>query len=147
MGKPLDPDYWKKYRRDHPAYRARSARQHAARRRLVGRGDRSAEYARDRRSRALAGPSLIDLPLPPLHVGHEILERAVTIARRYVRPDGRVALGESIYDDVVGETALAIVEGRDPDEAALELRRSERRWQRETMPFLIDGFDGADDPL
>jgi hypothetical protein len=45
MGKPLDPDYFKKYRASHPEYAARDLARRRTRRQRAPRIDRTAEYA------------------------------------------------------------------------------------------------------
>ena len=60
--------YYRAWRAAHPEYRARQNRLRNERRRRYGRGDRSTEYA--------ARPSRAIPPVPGLHLGHRLFERA-----------------------------------------------------------------------
>lgn len=117
--------YHRAWRAAHPAYRARQNRLRAERRRRDGRGDRSAEYAR-RRSRAAA-------PMPGLHHGHPLFEEA----RRIVGPrrSTLVVLHDPLYDDLLSEATLALIEGRDPHEAIRAFGARERAYGRWTAPL------------
>lgn len=124
-----DAAYYRAWRAAHPGYRARESRLRAERRRRHGREDRSAEYAR-RRSRAR--PPLP--PVPPLHVGHDLFERA----RRIVGPrrTSLAVLYDPLYDDLLSEATLAMIEGRDPGEAVRSFGARERAYGRVTCPLL-----------
>ena len=91
-----------------------------------GRGDRSAEYA-GRRSRAIP-------PVPALHVGHDLFERA----REVVGPrrSTLVTLHDPLYDDLVSEATLALIEGRDPADAVRAFGARERAFGRVTCPLF-----------
>jgi hypothetical protein len=120
-----DAAYHRAWRAVHPDYRARQNRLRNERRRRLGRGDRSAEYAR-RPTRAL--PSV-----PGLHHGHDLFERA----RRIVgpRPTTLVTLHDPLYDDLVSEATLALIEGRDPVVAIRTYGARERAFGRVTCPL------------
>jgi len=123
-----DAAYHRAWRAAHPEYRARQNRLRAERRRRQGRENRTVEYAR-RPSRAR--PSI-----PGLHVGHELFE----LARRIVGPR-RTALQtlyDPLYDDLVSEATLALIEGRDPREAIRRYGARERSFGRITRPLLPD---------
>ena len=117
--------YFRAWRAAHPEYRARQNRLRNERRRSKGRGDRSAEYAA-RRSRALP-------PVPGLHHGHTLFERA----REIVGPRSTtlVNLADPLYDDLVAEATLALIEGRDPKDAVRAYGARERAFGRVTCPL------------
>ena len=121
-----DAAYHRAWRAAHPEYRERQNQLRNERRRRNGRGDRSAEYAR-RRSRAVP-------PLPGLHVGHDLFERA----RQVVGPrrSTLVTLHDPLYDDLVSEATLALIEGRDPWDAVRSYGARERAFGRVTCPLL-----------
>jgi hypothetical protein len=114
--------YYRAWRAAHPAYRARQNRLRAERRRRHGRGDRSMEYARKRK------PGIPSMP--PLHVGHSLFE----LARRIVGPrrTSLVVLHDPLYDDLLSEATLALIEGRDPQEAVRTYGARERSYGRLT---------------
>jgi hypothetical protein len=123
-----DAAYYRSWRAAHPEYRARQNRLRAERRRLNGRGDRSAEYAR-RRSRCI--PSI-----PPMHDGHYLFERARDIVGP--RRTSLVALHDPLHDDLLSEATLALIEGRDPHEAIRSFRSRELAFGRITCPLYAD---------
>jgi len=114
------------WRAAHPECRARQNQLRNERRLRAGRGDRSAEYAA-RRSRALP-------PLPGLHRGHDLF----ALARRIVgpRPTSLVTLYDPLYDDLLSEATLALVEGSDPRAAVRAYGARERGFGRLTCPLL-----------
>ena len=118
--------YYRAWRAAHPEYRARQNRLRADRRRHYGREDRSAEYALRLKP---ASP-----PMPPLHVGHYLFE----LARRIVGPrrTSLVVLHDPLYDDLLSEATLALIEGRDPKEAVLAYGARERSYGRVTCPIF-----------
>ena len=121
-----DPAYYRAWRAAHPEYRARQIRLRNERRRLHGRGDRSAEYAA-RMSRAIP-------PLPGLHHGHALFDRA----RHVVGPRTTtlVSLADPLYDDLVAEATLALLEGADPADAVRRYRAREAAFGRVTRPLI-----------
>ena len=121
-----DGAYHRAWRAAHPEYRERQNRLRNERRRRDGRGDRSAEYAR-RRSRAIP-------PMPGLHVGHDLFDRARDVVGP--RRSSLVTLHDPLYDDLVSEATLALIEGRDPDAAIRSYGARERAFGRATCPLL-----------
>ncbi len=124
MGKPSDPAYWRRWRAAHPEYRAREAARSAERKRVHGRGDRTEEYRR----RAARRPKLDTTPLPLLY------------------PDAQRGAVLSFWRgelnlDCEQERALALLEGRDPDEAVRAYRSREWSWWAHTAPV----YDAAAD--
>ena len=121
-----DAAYHRAWRASHPEYRARQNRLRNERRARNGRGDRSAEYAR-RPSRALP-------PMPGLHVGHELFEQA----REVVGPrlTNLVQLHDPLYEDLVSEATLAMIEGRDPEDAVRNYGARERAYGRVTCQLF-----------
>lgn len=114
--------YYRLWRANHPAYRARQNRLRNERRRIFGRGDRSAEYAK-RPSRALP-------KVPQLHSGHPLFDQARAIVGP--RITSLVTLTDPLYDDLIAEATLAILEGRDPHEAVRAYGARERGYGRTT---------------
>jgi len=121
-----DAAYYRAWRAAHPEYRARQNKLRNERRRCQGRGDRSVEYAR-RRSRAIA-------PLPDRHLGHQLFEQARTIVGR--RRTTLTTLYDPLYDDLVSEATLALIEGRDPHAAIRSYGARERSYGRVTCPLF-----------
>jgi hypothetical protein len=121
-----DAAYYRAWREAHPEYRARQNRLRNERRRLKGRGDRAAEYVR-RPSRAIP-------EVPGLHVGHDLFEQA----RRIVGPrrSTLVVLHDPLYEDLLSEATLAILEGADPEDAVRRYNARERAFGRVTCPLL-----------
>jgi hypothetical protein len=121
-----DAAYHRAWRAAHPEYRARQNRLRNERRARNGRGDRSAEYARR--------PSRAQPPAPGLHVGHELFEQA----RKVVGPRATtlVQLHDPLYDDLVSEATLAIIEGRDPKDAVRAYGARERSFGRVTCQLF-----------
>ncbi len=121
-----DASYYRAWRAAHPDYRARQNRLRHERRRRQGRGDRSAEYIR-RRSRAFP-------PVPAMHLGHDLFEEA----RRIVGPRRTtlIALYDPLYDDLLSVATLALIEGRDAEEAVRRFGAQERSFGRVTCPLL-----------
>jgi hypothetical protein len=114
--------YYRSWRAAHPAYRARQNVLRNQRRARFGRGDRSAEYAK-RRSRALP-------PVPPMHAGHPLFDQARAVVGP--RRTSLVSLRDPLYDDLIAEATLAILEGRDPHEAVRAYGARERSFGRVT---------------
>ena len=123
-----DAAYHRAWRAAHPEYRERQNRLRNERRRERGRGDRSAEYAK-RPSRAIPA-------IPSLHEGHELFE----FARRIVGPPSMslVTLHDPLHEDILSEVTLALLEGRDPEEAGRAYGARERAYGRVTCQLLED---------
>jgi hypothetical protein len=68
-----------------------------------------------------------------LFLGHPILEQAQALA-------GRPWYGGALYDatreDAAGEAVLAILEGRDPEEAIHAFMADEREWHGRTVSLF-----------
>jgi hypothetical protein len=124
-----DAGYYRAWRKAHPEYRERQNRLRNERRKHKGRADRSAEYAQ-RPSRAIP-------PIPGAHIGHHLFEQA----RRVVGPrrSTLVALYDPLYDDLVSEATLALLEGQDPEVAVRQYGARERAFGRVTRPLLDIG--------
>lgn len=118
--------YFRAWRAAHPEYRARQNRLRNERRHRAGRGDRAAEYAA-RRSRAMP-------PMPGLHRGHTLFERARQIVGP--RTTTLISLADPLYDDLVSEATLALIEGRDPTDAIRAYGARERAFGRVTCPLF-----------
>ena len=69
-----------------------------------------------------------------MHVGHDLFERA----RQIVGPrrGTLVTLEDPLYDDLLSEATLALVEGRDPHVAIRRYSARERAFARVTCPLL-----------
>jgi hypothetical protein len=134
-----DAAYYRAWRAAHPEYRAREAARSRHRKRV--RGDRSAEYARQRERRAEQRRRR-DGEHGWTEQLHPILSEARVIASRHVRPDRRSILMRPTFEDAVSEPALALLVGDDPTEAVQRYLRSERDWQWRTAP-LLDGLSEA----
>lgn len=122
--------YWQRWRRAHPEYVMRERERGRVRRREGRRGDRTAEY------RARVARRVVPPPIPDLHTGHPVLEWA----RRIIRDIAPMAVLKSVTEwnreDARSEAVLAILEGRDPEHAALQYLRDEKRRQRLTMTLI-----------
>ena len=132
VNKPRDPDYWKKWRAAHPAYRAREKIRMAART-SKDHGDRAGQYAR-RRARLLVANADHGTPSS----AHPIMDAAELVTLRHIRPDRRSLLVDPLYEDALMTAALALCEGEDADEAVRCLLRAERALRWRSAPFLED---------
>jgi hypothetical protein len=133
----VDAAYYRAWRAAHPEYRARQYRLRADRRRRNGREDRTQEYARRReRARRDLPERQADVPVPALHLGHELFE----VAREVVGPrrTALMVLHDPLYDDLLSEATLALIEGRDPHEAVREYGTRERSFGRATCRLFED---------
>ena len=119
MGKPRDPDYWKRWRAAHPEYRQREAERSRARKQAMTPEER-------RRDRGRRKPVPPIEPLPPLFPG---LQRGAAIA----------FWDDELRMDLAQERALAELEGADPDLAAREYGKREMDWFHFTVPISPDG--------
>jgi hypothetical protein len=121
-----DAAYYRAWRAAHPEYRARQNRLRNERRARNGRGDRTAERLRR--------PSRAAPPMPALHVGHELFEQAREIVGP--RRSTLVQLHDPLYEDLVSEATLAIIEGRDPEAAVSSYGARERTFGRVTCQLF-----------
>ena len=69
------------------------------------------------------------MPLPSLHQGHELFDRARKMARI---TNGFKALEHPYYDDLLSEIVLGLLEGR-PEAAQKAFLARERNWQHHTI--------------
>lgn len=120
MGKPTDPDYWKKYRAAHhdrirAQERARAARPENRRAR------QAMESARRKRRRAearVAPPAPLEPLFPKLVHGKHVS-----------------FWDDELRMDLEQEGALAALEGRDPDAARRLYADAEWQWWHHTAPI------------
>jgi len=127
MGKPLDPDYFKKYRASHPEYAARDRARRNLRRYAHGPRDRSAEYARRNALRNHA-------PAEPLQQLYPDLNHGTSVA----------FWEDELRMDIEQEKILAVLEGKDPEKAAKTYATRELAWHWRTVYFLGENqLDGA----
>ena len=122
MGRPASPDYWRRWRAEHPAYQARERERARARRQAGYRSPKT------RRTRVVVAP----VEVAP----HPLLAWAQGLAAGLVREDRRVHLSDELYADVVGEILLARLEHKDPVTRATAWLRSERSWRHHLAPLL-----------
>lgn len=131
----MNAAYYRAWRKAHPEYRRRET-ERSRRRRLAGaRGNRSAEYIRQRKRRA-EQRARRDAANGWVEQDHPILDAARVIAARKVSPDRRAVVMRPTYEDAVSEAATALVAGTDPDEAVTGYLRAERDWAYHTAPLL-----------
>jgi hypothetical protein len=73
-------------------------------------------------------------PMPGLHLGHKLFERA----RQIVGPRRTtlINLEDPLYDDLIAEATLALIEGRDPEDAVRAYGARERAFGRVTCPLF-----------
>jgi hypothetical protein len=126
--------YWASWRAAHPEYRQREAERGRARR-MAGRGDRTAEYARQQVRRAeqravASGDSGLT------ETDHPLLALAREVAGRVIRPDRRSILYRPTFEDATAEAVLALVEGADAIVAVRRFLGEERQWAYRTAPLL-----------
>ena len=134
MGKPLDPDYWRKWRAAHPAYRSREKARTKRRRDagLLGKGNVVAQRRRRHARLVLANGDN-----GWTRMTDETLEQARRIASSVVSQDRRTYYHDTLHDDTVSEVVLAMVDGRDPREAALIFVKRERA-ARFVAPYDVE---------
>lgn len=133
----MNADYFRAWRKANPEYRRREA-ERSRRRRLTGaRGDRTAEYVRQRERRAERRQAR-SADNGWAQQTHPILDTARAVALDHVRPDRRSLLTRPTYEEAVSEATLALVSGADPAEAVRAYLRTERAWLMRTAP-LLDG--------
>lgn len=118
--------YYRAWRAAHPAYRLRQNLLRRQRRQLQGREDRRNEYAKRIRKKVPG--------MPGLHVGHRLFE----LARQAVGPrrTSLRTLYDPLYDDLLSEATLAILEGRDPEDAVRTYRSREQAYGRVTCQIF-----------
>jgi hypothetical protein len=131
----MNAAYHRAWRAAHPEYRAREVERSRQRRALHGRGDRSAEYARQRERRAIAR-RVLSGENGIVETSHPLLEAAREVALDQVRPDRRSVLFRPMFEDAVSEALVAIVAGEDPVPAVHRYLAAERAWLSRTAPLL-----------
>jgi hypothetical protein len=131
----MNAAYPRAWRAAHPEYRAREVERSRRRRALHGRGDRSAEYARQRERRAEAR-RLSSGENGTTEETHPLLKAARSAALRQVRPDQRSVLFRPTFEVAVSEALVAIVAGEDPVPAIRRYLAAERAWLMRTAPLL-----------
>ena len=122
MGRPASPDYWRRWRAAHPAYRERE--------RERGRARRRAGYRSPKTPHARVGAEQVEPELHPLLVW------AQDLATGIVHEDRRVRLSDELYPDVVSEILLARLERQDPVARATTWLRAERSWRHHLAPLF-----------
>jgi hypothetical protein len=125
MGRPTSPEYWRRWRAAHPAYRDRERERARARRRAGYRAPKA------KRLKVTAEPVAVAL--------HPLLVWAQDLAAGLVREDRRSCLSDELYPDVVGELLLARLEHRDPVKRATAWLHAERSWRHHIAPQLEVG--------
>lgn len=113
MGGKVSAEYYRKYRAEHPKYRARERERVRQKRKDHGRGDRSEEYQRRRlrlQERADKGVLLES----------SLMRKAKQLALRVKKPDMRDRVYDDTYEDLVCVCVLALCEGKDPGAAMKE---------------------------
>jgi hypothetical protein len=120
MGKPLDPDYWKKYRAAHPSYRKKEAERRKQRKAAMTAEERQKDRG-IRKSRAI--------PEVPLLMPHLLRGGSISFWEDELRLD------------LEQERQLALLENRNPDQALKEYRSREYTWKRLTASILDDTYD------
>ena len=134
MGKPRDPDYWKKWRAAHPEYAERE-RQRSRKRRERGRGDRTSEY----RARAARLRAAREAEAPPLLDTHPLIKEARRYVSRWVSQDRRDRVYRDDYDEAVSEVLLATSEG-------FQMHTGYMRWRRKRDPWQDNVWTGTRNP-
>ena len=119
--------YYRAWRADHPAYRAR-------------------EVARSARNKALKR-LIVEVEQPP--PTHPFLEQARLIVGPLYASRGREYRfpPEMLHEELVAEAALAICEGCDPCEAMEALRKREAKWLKVTTWLADEDGDGRLDRM
>jgi hypothetical protein len=114
------PDYFRDWRAAH-ADRERERRLRWRR----ANPERLLAQQRRRRARKQAGV----VPLPPSHANHPLFDAAWKVLHRIgVRRDTHlVAIRDPRWEDACSEVVVALLEGRDPVDAAREVLATERR--------------------
>ena len=119
--------YYREWRKSHPEYRARE-RERSRRRKARMTPEERRQSRGSRRATEAASDST---PLPPLHQGHILFERAKSICAKDT--PGFVALVHPYFDDLLSEVVLALIEHRDPGKARTDFLRGERAWARRAL--------------
>jgi len=131
MGRPKDPDYWRRWRAEHPAYREREKARAKARRAKQGRSwsPKERESQRRRRQRQRADHGWVE-------THHPVMEQAAAITQQHIRPDHRSLILDPMYEDAHSAAVLALISGEDAHAAVLATIREERAWRQKKAPLL-----------
>jgi len=125
MGKPKDPDYWRKWRAAHPEYVAREKERSRKRRANGQRGDRTIEY-RNRAARLRVAREAVALPTLATH---PLMRCAHCLVSSIVQRDMRHRVYRDLYDDAVAEVLMAWVTGERPMDAIKRARSYASSWE------------------
>src|SRR6185295_16887412 len=131
------PDYFRAWRTAH----AEGERERRQRWRLA---NRESLLAQRRRRRARTKAELV--PLPPSHAHHALFDEAWSVLHRLgIRRDTHlVAIRDPRWEDACSEVVLALIEGRDPEEAAREVMTTEKRHAARSIRLWdLDQFGAA----
>ena len=120
------PDYFRAWRTAH----AEGERERRRRWRLA-----NPELLLAQRRRRNARKQVEQVPLPPSHAHHPLFDEAWKVLHRMgIRRDAHlVAIRDPRWEDACSEVVLALIEGRDPAEAARELMATEKRLAANTV--------------
>ena len=121
-----DAAYYRAWRAAHPEYRARQNRLRNERRRREGRADRTAEYAKRPAGRSRRCPACTTATRCSTRPAQVVGPRLTTL----------VSLADPLYDDLLSEATLALIEGADPVDAVRRYRAREAAFGRVTCPLF-----------
>jgi hypothetical protein len=128
------PDYFRAWREAHAdGERERKRRWRAS----------NPELLLAQRRRRRARKQAAQVPLPPSHVHHPLFDEAWKVLHRLgIRRDAHlVAIRDPRWEDACSEVVLALIEGRDPEEAAREVMATEKGHAARTVVFSnLDQF-------
>lgn len=136
-----EANYQRSWRAAHPLYhsdRRRAQHEHELERRKRWR-QAHPELVREQQRRYRARlreerGEPVEFAMPALFTGHEVLEQAVElVGRPWV---GRRDTYDPSREDWAAEAVLAILEGRDPEEAVQLARRADMAWRFSTVELL-----------
>lgn len=130
----------------HASWRADHAEAEKARRKAWKEANREKVNAVKRAWYRLRRKNEPAAPIPDTHTGdHELFEwvREVIPSSSWTTRD-QVSVFEIMNEDLRSEAILAVLEGRDPDEAIKAYRRAENEWKYKTAPYRLDGWDGEE---
>lgn len=116
----LDPSYYREWRAAHPGYREREAARNRARKAAM-----TPEQRRLDRGKPKPKPKLQQKPLPVLMPG---LQRGAAIS----------FWEDELRLDLAQEMALALIEGRDTQQAVTDYKKREHMWRAMTCPIFGD---------
>ena len=122
------PDYFRGWRAAHADIeRERRRRWRAANPQLL--------LAQQRRRRARLQTEIV--PLPPSHAHHPLFDRAWEVLHHLgIRRDAHlVSIRDPRWEDACSEVVVALLEGRDPVEAARAVMATERRHAVRSIPL------------